>query len=119
MTPVSYTHLDVYKRQVLHFVTLQVGAKFLYDFLTKCITNVENSNVHRKQEVVAYLRKRQHGVATVLGLRNARSPVPPQRTSSSPTVARCNSALAVSYTHLDVYKRQLLYHTVRSSVLYM
>lgn len=78
--------------------SIQVGAKFHYDFLTKCITNIENSNVHRKQEVVAYLRKRQHSAATTLGLRNARSPVPPQRTSSSPTVARCNSALAFTST---------------------
>lgn len=81
-----------------YFAKIQVGAKFHYDFLTRCITNIENSNVHRKQEVAAYLRKRQHGAATTLGLRNARSPVPPQRTSSSPTVARCNSALAFTST---------------------
>lgn len=69
------------------------------DFLTSCLITLEREaagNNSRKQELICELRKRRHMIAVKLGLRGSRSPVPPQRTSSSPTGSRCSSALAFS-----------------------
>ena len=66
--PVSYTHLDVYKRQVMEY-----SAAFL--------------QIYREEGY--YLERTCHYIARV-GLDHVKA------------------AVAVSYTHLDVYKRQPL-----------
>uniref|UniRef100_A0A1B6DI14 SH3 domain-containing protein n=2 Tax=Clastoptera arizonana TaxID=38151 RepID=A0A1B6DI14_9HEMI len=79
--------------------TVQVPPKVILDFLTSCLIMLEkdvSGTSSRKQELISELRKRRHAIAVKLGLRGSRSPLPPQRTSSSPTTSRCNSALAFS-----------------------
>ena len=70
--PVSYTHLDVYKRQVLYLLKSGCQWRMLPDRFPNWVT------------VYSYFAK------------------------WSATDQDGTSALAVSYTHLDVYKRQVL-----------
>ena len=76
LTPVSYTHLDVYKRQEQDgpFILAQIG--------------------------------RLAAMAKEKGLTVLVEP--------DPSVSACNAA--VSYTHLDVYKRQALWSCARNTV---
>ena len=69
MIPVSYTHLDVYKRQILDSFADRIGNDTWKTVIT------------------------QEGLLTVQALL--------RRTATKST------AVAVSYTHLDVYKRQV------------
>ena len=90
-SPVSYTHLDVYKRQVTKRNI--VGVATAHPEIAK------RGVLLRKfgQEVIRVTAgKRVHGTGAVPGGMN-----------KSLTVAERDELLkAVSYTHLDVYKRQ-------------
>ena len=79
--PVSYTHLDVYKRQVLR--NASVHCWLLRNIIDKISIREEDDMKNRLEE----LRK--------------------QRGIKQEDLA--NALEAVSYTHLDVYKRQGLY----------
>ena len=74
MHPVSYTHLDVYKRQEEHLD--------VYNFKKK----------ERKKEVQALEREKEYLTAENEGL--------------TAQIAEARADIPVSYTHLDVYKRQ-------------
>ena len=78
---VSYTHLDVYKRQ-------GIGMPFT-------IATRETRNRWASPTTAA--AKRSHWVS-------GSGPVSSRKCRSRPSVTRCRS---VSYTHLDVYKRQV------------
>ena len=84
ITPVSYTHLDVYKRQVFEYAARQVKQTVVG------IGSAEKSQV-------------QHMVRTLLKL-----PANPQADAADAlaiAITHCHVS-PVSYTHLDVYKRQ-------------
>lgn len=76
----------------------QVGSKSVLEFLTKCIKLLEKENQagssSRRHELIIELKKRRHLLAMKIAPRDSRSPVPPQRTSSTPSTPRCSSALA-------------------------
>ena len=74
-TPVSYTHLDVYKRQVLHFLD-------------------GNISLLRQIEELHSIKKRK-----------SYRILPPMK-DALPFPMITEKERAVSYTHLDVYKRQ-------------
>ena len=83
MTPVSYTHLDVYKRQRQHSVDVgrrdvEALRRTAHEFGACC-------------DVITNRRDRGHWHCGSGQWRNR----------------RCGSNGAVSYTHLDVYKRQM------------
>ena len=76
LRPVSYTHLDVYKRQVYNYV----------------VKNVKYDDEKAQNVQSGYLPSVDETLKTKKGI--------------------CfDYAAPVSYTHLDVYKRQLLYKT--------
>ena len=79
LTPVSYTHLDVYKRQSVASSTTRRSAR-----------KVSSSSVKRKS-------------ASASSARPTPATTPYRRPSGN---RRPNSSKTVSYTHLDVYKRQ-------------
>ena len=81
---VSYTHLDVYKRQGHILLIVLVKSYLIIDFRTSGI-----DNLWRSWDYLIF------GSSTKIDLLT-------QSCSES-------SIIAVSYTHLDVYKRQLLY----------
>ena len=78
MTPVSYTHLDVYKRQEVFSATPE--------------------NTYVCEDSFHGLQAGMTSGATVIGLAttNTRKAI----------TGKAHSIIAVSYTHLDVYKRQ-------------
>ena len=84
---VSYTHLDVYKRQVQHRAAALAGADLIGGAGRGCAA------------VVVAFRAVQHRAAALAGADLI------GRASRGRT-----AVVAVSYTHLDVYKRQRLYN---------
>ena len=92
---VSYTHLDVYKRQVLvpenegilnEIWTLQMGDQILsQETKAETVRHALNQIVHHRAQLGVYYR--------LLGI----------------SLPSTYGPSAVSYTHLDVYKRQVLY----------
>ncbi|XP_046680043.1 LOW QUALITY PROTEIN: NCK-interacting protein with SH3 domain [Homalodisca vitripennis] len=78
--------------------TVEVGSRCVLDFLTKCIKALDKDNQanssSRRQELINELKKRRHFLAMRIAPRDSRSPIPPQRVSSSPSTPRCSSALA-------------------------
>ena len=87
MAPVSYTHLDVYKRQPL--------ARYLAgpNVRRECPAAAELAAAFRIE--VARRQRRSDGTVSLAG---ARFEVPARY--------RHLTVVPVSYTHLDVYKRQ-------------
>ena len=99
MIPVSYTHLDVYKRQALLFKNPlpAVPALVLYIIYSNMLTWDSLSLIHIFKEYKSLIQKeyiQETAVCTVM-----------ERCSD--IVSRQDNRRAVSYTHLDVYKRQL------------
>ena len=92
-TPVSYTHLDVYKRQ-------PVGRPVLVDFGLVKLWNPDNPTTHTMMRGVGtpgYAPPEQYGFAA-------------GHTDASSDIYSVGATLyyaPVSYTHLDVYKRQM------------
>ena len=102
---VSYTHLDVYKRQCLHRPTLQFQlrrSQCTSTYLSGFSGSEPNSPVQAFEGIVA---GKQYGLTQYTatpdgaGLRAGTRYQSPLRIGST----------AVSYTHLDVYKRQTQY----------
>ena len=91
--PVSYTHLDVYKRQDIYserfaFYTICITAAFTKRSFIQSIQHFMQFNVVTKTITL-----------------------PDNRTITIETgklAKQADGAVAVSYTHLDVYKRQVL-----------
>ena len=80
---VSYTHLDVYKRQVLGLLKQTVRPEF----------------INRIDEIVMFTPLTSANIKQIVGL---------QLKSVTKMLAHQNITMdAVSYTHLDVYKRQI------------
>ena len=97
--PVSYTHLDVYKRQVLGSGSLYAG--MLFHLLYNGLSLVLSGGGQTGQTLLAQIGGLQ-GVWTLLARTGLYGMVP------------------VSYTHLDVYKRQattLIVRIVNGSAL--
>ena len=121
VSPVSYTHLDVYKRQL---VMLIVFLKHLWFFLTLLYKKLllflnKNINVFNCLCILCmikiwisclspYCRQSYSIIFCSIGVR--------LRLASS---VGCLSPPPVSYTHLDVYKRQqyVLLHCTNTSFL--
>ena len=97
--PVSYTHLDVYKRQVL----LVAGDK----------THPEVQGIvgHTRGEVFVFADLAELKAWKEMCIRDRGGRVLPDRLGGQPAGQLCGSVehhagAPVSYTHLDVYKRQ-------------
>ena len=83
ITPVSYTHLDVYKRQrIYRFLSQSLQFLFLLQIINP------KPNFDSLQQMLNHLCVTAHR----------------------------NSLIPVSYTHLDVYKRQLSTLTLKTSL---
>ena len=96
--PVSYTHLDVYKRQLLGNALDQVRGR-----LQRLVTE---GSAAQTQLARAEAWAHRHGLVLtpdgrVLGAPGVVAAVP-----VDPAPGRAIAVAAVSYTHLDVYKRQ-------------
>ena len=121
MASVSYTHLDVYKRQVLNELTdnaiygSQQGASTLEQQLVKNLVGDDASS-----GIEGYMRKVRE-IFRAIGLANrySKETILEAYLNTIPlTGIVCGMEagaqeyfgkhVAVSYTHLDVYKRQLL-----------
>ena len=99
LSPVSYTHLDVYKRQHYYFPVIMLTAKSndldkingltlgADDYLTKPFNPLELA-ARVKTQLRRYLRYNQNP-------------------STNQHIYDFNGLVTVSYTHLDVYKRQI------------
>ena len=90
---VSYTHLDVYKRQDMSLLQLRNPAQDLLPILQDPTLNPPSSSQDGAQEA-----QLTTGSATSSGIES-------QAYEDIPCSAGHNSC-SVSYTHLDVYKRQ-------------
>ena len=108
--PVSYTHLDVYKRQTLgHPLSACVG------FLCKSAIKVLSFSSLLSHTFLEDVYKRQTPSASRIYITAINGTsfsvtwpirlIPPSRISA----IRAASTIPVSYTHLDVYKRQSIY----------
>ena len=100
--PVSYTHLDVYKRQVLEAEHFEGPAEI-------SVTFVENAEIQRLNK--QYRDKDQATDVLSLPLGQDGKYDVNQETGAAmlgDIVISMERAMAVSYTHLDVYKRQAL-----------
>ena len=95
--PVSYTHLDVYKRQGIHRPCL---------FCTRGPSFRPRSNRRNRLEPLRPLHRREghyrYGRKNNISRRRCRPP----RAAEALYQGRCR--IAVSCTHLDVYKRQVI-----------
>ena len=85
MTPVSYTHLDVYKRQV----TIQVLTQAREHLITRTYESLKGA-----KQAIVHLYNSTSVLQRDVVFREDRDGIKP-----------------VSYTHLDVYKRQACAHT--------
>ena len=112
MTTVSYTHLDVYKRQIIMFHPLL--KKEMKGIITIQLNELKNRvaengiQLQFTDYLVDYLL--QNGYDPTFGAR------PLKRLIQKAVVNELSKKIlqgniAVSYTHLDVYKRQVPYNT--------
>ena len=92
--PVSYTHLDVYKRQVMENIDVPSG---MGDY-TITLTRDETENYLKIEDALSFGCDRYECTPEEVA----------ERFADSPIVRLCNAIIpaTVSYTHLDVYKRQ-------------
>ena len=97
LIPVSYTHLDVYKRQLHYFASLRFRPTLSIHYCLTVIRSLDslsgNYNISRTALIfVAYFKSKGHSIKEDLR-----------------KLPRGNryGIIAVSYTHLDVYKRQV------------
>ena len=114
---VSYTHLDVYKRQVLFFFAFQRSYSVLNDFF-RSFTQIIEDNTFLKDfieflELPTTITKGTEGSEFTLknGIRfenvNFSYETSKRKVLENITLVIPAGKKAVSYTHLDVYKRQL------------
>ena len=120
--PVSYTHLDVYKRQVLMFISTKRNETVAHHYTDNSRLALSNSSAHHQigNDYALKISKALLGSCLYSGLQkfNFR-----QRKSLWRITKKTRNRLvgqrlryerfnevgdeAVSYTHLDVYKRQI------------
>ena len=102
--PVSYTHLDVYKRQVRAYGSVS-GNKLKAD------GSMHGSDGATVREKCTFLLANDEMTFAPAVEKTSKAPVAkvvksvPAPTSTTNVV----TTAAVSYTHLDVYKRQIFY----------
>ena len=105
--PVSYTHLDVYKRQTIYTPNAILKYRIFAAYLSDDKHILLNYNLGREED------SRKAYIDEIMGQRTMKASldtdVPVDESSSILTLSTCHSAGTVSYTHLDVYKRQALY----------
>ena len=136
--PVSYTHLDVYKRQPQHHPRERIV--FMEQQMPRTLrqaTAIICDSTFVRREIIEILgMPEQKVIAVPLGADSAFQPCDSARLQ--PTLARYHLAetayllvvatleprknllqmlIAVSYTHLDVYKRQVYTTTGIASIL--
>ena len=87
-TPVSYTHLDVYKRQPWNPVT--TGITLCWNIYKRGVVGDVNDSTGPTGPLI----------------NDGETPACPSMTTSRHSSATPRSCGSVSYTHLDVYKRQ-------------
>ena len=105
VTTVSYTHLDVYKRQLLNFMGLDKSA-----FPTPNGSEKMKINFQQGKEAPVDIT----AINTSMSLPNGEKMG--VISLAVPTIqALMDGMEAVSYTHLDVYKRQF-FHKVRPQI---
>ena len=101
MASVSYTHLDVYKRQVFYMSDEEVDKELeAFGFpappeLCKAGSYIQTTPGKEQDEI----RKKNDVVLIPIGCTEDHGPMNP---------SGMDTFMAVSYTHLDVYKRQIL-----------
>ena len=96
LAPVSYTHLDVYKRQYLNFdvcTDLSEFRRMFYFLSPRQVRDVDQS-VYTLSLI--HISEYPNDKGT-------------EKRLSISVVLRLKYSMPVSYTHLDVYKRQVLY----------
>ena len=105
--PVSYTHLDVYKRQKL----IDVGTAIVNDGFQPEGRGSSELLAKAESEVFAiaegHSRGRQDFVPIKRALNEAFDVLQKRAESGSGVTGLPTGYVAVSYTHLDVYKRQV------------
>ena len=112
---VSYTHLDVYKRQPLSALLLGIGTSA--DSPRSCRNQVDDAgeNGVREEEKHAGVQNKGGKLRRIVKKRAGRREAEEAAARADKKNHKGESAEhpqhdgAVSYTHLDVYKRQVLY----------
>ena len=95
--PFSYTHLDVYKRQGHYFVPRY----------TRVVDTVESKdNINKAYNLISTSKARNEMIVDDVITCVARKQTPVILTRFKEHAKLLHDALTVSYTHLDVYKRQ-------------
>ena len=115
LEPVSYTHLDVYKRQGLPYSQLRTGlrrerwfdiVKVGVDMPRGELYDRINRRVDRMLADGLDVYKRQLGHC-IFFMEHPINPVCDNRIARIHRLGSCRRFASVSYTHLDVYKRQI------------
>ena len=111
--PVSYTHLDVYKRQVLDSIS-DFEALESITFMPKYQVETDSIESENTVEIKTPTEGLEYPIVGVLDTGVSKNPycelwLLKNKFSSYPDelIDRRNGSCAVSYTHLDVYKRQV------------
>ena len=107
LIPVSYTHLDVYKRQRLipHLI------------INKNIVPKTTPTNHIKRNTLLYLELLEQGTSQYSCGNSKMYSFNFCFNSMTILHINPNSTMPVSYTHLDVYKRQILFQECNSHIL--
>ena len=103
ISAVSYTHLDVYKRQETHSAKLKEYWIKSHEFKHSPVLEIGANNLHIISYIITYLLFT--AITSVSYNRN--ECIPEERLPSDHR--KVSSILSVSYTHLDVYKRQVVH----------
>ena len=120
-SPVSYTHLDVYKRQLYSYAIKVDSAKYFYELLRKSGIFPHN-NYATFRSICGDFReaekeyeeaisqdsrdKRLKEWAYYTSIIDIYKGQPKEGISLMRDMIKANGSTPVSYTHLDVYKRQ-------------
>ena len=114
---VSYTHLDVYKRQIIQVDENGQNCILLYggtnqmlteEYIDSVLDSFGNNGLvllQNETNLVGYIMDK----AYEKGLQIALNAAPMNEKVLSYPLEKLTWLVAVSYTHLDVYKRQSLY----------
>ena len=97
LAPVSYTHLDVYKRQVVYDAVAAAKARD-----TDILLVDTAGRLHNKKNLMDELAKMRRIITRDYPEANVEALIVLDGTTGQ------NALEPVSYTHLDVYKRQRL-----------
>ena len=103
--PVSYTHLDVYKRQLLGFALVKLGERVVG--LRKLAGEASDTMIQVTRFVLEMTPLGTFGlIAALVGAYGFEKLLPLGTFVFALYLACALHIVAVSYTHLDVYKRQ-------------